>query len=349
MLKGLFLSGALLLAALPGTSNYELRDFGFGTGGGTASSDNYSLQGIAGELSGNRLGSDTYGLRPGLLGSQLANVPAAPTWQNPDDWYNKLQLIIDASGNPADATFAVAISTDNFTTTQYVQSDSTIGSSLGLEDFRTYTAWGGASGMSVIGLSPNTTYQVKVKARQGEFSETGYGPVVSAATAQASLIFDIDISDTDTETAPPYTLAFGSVPPGTVTDSPVRIWLDIDSNAESGALVYVVSSSGGLVSATSGYTITSVTGNLSSLNEGIGAQSASATQGAGGPLSVEAPFNGASANVGSVDTQFKQLLSSSAPLDDGRASFLLKIKTSSLTPAAPDYTDVYTVVATAAF
>lgn len=343
------MTGFAVFAALPGTGNYELRDYGFGTGGGTTSTGNYGIEGIAGELGGNSLGTSNYGLRPGLLGSQLANVPAAPTWQNPDDWYNKLRLIIDPSGNPGDTTFAVAISTDNFATTRYVQSDSTIGPALGPEDFRTYSGWGSGSGMNVIGLMPNTTYQVKVKARQGEFSETGFGPTASAATVQASLVFDIDISSTDTETAPPYTLAFGSVPPGTVTDSPVRIWLDIDSNAESGAMVYVVSSSGGLVSATAGHTITSVTGNLSSLNEGIGAQSVSATQSAGGPLSVPAPFNGASANVGSVDTQFKQLLSSSAPLDAGRASFLLKIKTSSMTPAAPDYTDVYTVVATAAF
>jgi hypothetical protein len=50
-----------------------------------------------------------------------------------------------------------------------------------------------------------------------------------------------------------------------------------------------------------------------------------------------------------VDTQFRQLLSSSGPITDGRASFLLKIKTDNVTPAASDYVDIYTLVAAAAF
>src|SRR5690606_19700416 len=120
-------------------------------GGGTGSTSNYSLEGIAGELSSPTVTTDTYGLKPGLLGSRLAALPDAPTWQNPSDWYNKLQLIINTSGNPSDTTYAVAISSDNFATTQYVQSDSTIGSALGPEDFRDFAGWGGGTGMNVIG------------------------------------------------------------------------------------------------------------------------------------------------------------------------------------------------------
>ncbi len=339
----------MLFAALPGTSNYQLNDYGFGAGGGTTGTSNYSLEGIAGDLSGDSTTSANYGLRPGLLGSRLAALPGAPTWQNPSDWYNKLQLIIDTSGNPSDTTYAVAISDDNFVTTQYVQSDSTVGSALGPEDFRDYTAWGGGSGMNVIGLSTDTTYEVKVKARQGEFSETGFGPEATAATSQVSVVFDIDIASTDTETAPPYLLDFGSINPDSVTDSSDQIWVDIESNAESGAFVYIVSDNSGLLSATTGHTINAVTGDLSVLNEGVGAQNSSASESSGGPLSVPSPFNGASDVTGAVDGQFRQLLTSSGPLYDGRASFLLKIKTSGTTPAAPDYVDTYTLVATAAF
>lgn len=350
MIRGVLLGGGImLLAALPGTDNYRLRDYGFGSGGGRTASDNYSLEGLAGEISVNSLGSDNYGLRPGLLGSQLSNLPPAPDWQNPDDWYNKLQLTIDSGGNPDDTLYAVAISDDGFTTTSYVQEDSTVGPALGMEDFRDLAGWGGGSGMNVIGLKPNTTYEVRVKARQGEFSETGFGSSASAATAQVSLVFDIDVSDNDEETGPPYAVDFGDLPPDSIADSPQLIWLDIDSNAESGAFVYVVSESGGLVSAAAGHTINSVTGDLSSLSEGIGAQSASLSQGGGGPLDVPSPFNGSGSDVGSIDTQFKQLLASPAPLDAGRASFLLKIKTVSTTPAAPDYSDIYTLIAAAAF
>ncbi len=350
MLKGLLLgAGVLLFAQLPGTGNYQLRDYGFGSGGGTTGTSNYSLEGLAGEISGQFTGTDTYGLKPGLLGVQLANLPDAPVWQNPDDWYNKLQLIINTSGNPADTTYAVAISSDGFATTQYVQSDSTVGPALGIEDFRDYAAWGGGSGMNVIGLRPSTTYEVRVKARHGEFSETGFGPVASAATSQASLTFDIDIASTDTETAAPYVLAFGSVNPDAVMDSPEHIWLDIASNAESGALVYIVSDNGGLVSPAAGHTISAVTGDLDALSEGIGAQNATASVASGSPLTIPSPYNGASHVIGAVDAQFRQFLQASGPLTGGRASFLLKLRTTSVTPAAADYTDVYTLIATAAF
>lgn len=349
MMKGLLIGGgALLFAALPGTGNYQLRDYGFGSGGGTTGTGNYSLEGLAGEISGQFTGSDNYGLKPGLLGSQFANLPDAPVWQNPDDWYNKLQLIINTSGNPSDTTYAVAISSDGFATTQYVQSDSTVGASLGVEDFRDYSSWGGVGGMNVIGLRPSTTYEVRVKARQGEFSETGFGPIASAITSQASITFDIDIASTDTETAAPYLLQFGSINPDTVTDSPDLIWLDLASNAESGAFVYVVSDNGGLVSPAVGHTISAVTGDLSALDEGIGAQNASTSTGVG-TLSVPSPYNGSSQVIGAVDAQFRQFLQSSGPLSDGRASFLLKLKTTGMTPAAADYADIYTLIATAAF
>lgn len=350
MLKGIILGvGALFFAAMPSTGNYQLKDFGFGSGGGESSSSNYQIQGIAGELSFDESGSNNYGLVPGLVGSQLAALPGAPSWQNPGDWYNRLQLIIDTAGNPADTTYAVAISDDGFATTRYVQDDSTIGDSLGPEDFRDYTGWGDSSGVSVIGLKPDTTYQVRVKARQGDFSETSFGPSASASTAQVAISFDIDIAATDTETSPPYSLELGSILPDTVIDSPELIWLDLESNAEHGASVYIVSNNQGLLSSSSGYVIDAVTGDLGSLDEGIGAQNSSATASSGGPFSPAPPFDGSSFVVGSIESQFKQLISSATAISGGRASFLLKIKTSGSTPAAPDYSDLFTLVATAAF
>lgn len=349
-ITGLLFGGSLaIFAAMPGTGNYKLHDYGFGSGGGASSTGNYSLDGIAGELSWSPSSTDNYGLKPGLVGSRPAALPDAPVWQNPDEWYSKLQLIINPSGNPDDTTYAVAISTDNFLTTQYVQSDNTVGPSLGLEDFRDYTSWGGIDGSNVIGLSPDTTYSVRVKARQGETSETGFGPIAIAATAQVSVVFDIDIASTDVKTSPPYLLNFGNVNPGGVVDSPELIWLDLESNAESGAFVYVVSDNGGLLSATTGHTISAVSGDLDVLDEGIGAQGRSLSTDAGGPLVVPAPFNGSSSIAGAIDGQFRQLLTSAGPLKNGRASFLLKLKTSGTTPAASDYVDIYTLVATAAF
>lgn len=349
MIKGLFIGGAALLAALPGTNNYKLHDYGFGSGGGSMGSSNYSLEGLAGELSGQTLTSTNYGLKPGLLGSRLAALPDAPTWENGGDWYNKLRLIIDPTGNPDDATFAVAISTDNFATTQYVQFDNTVGSSLGSEDFRTYADWGAASGINVIGLQPGTEYTVKVKARHGEFTETGFGREAAAETSELSLVFDIDIAATDTETSSPYVLDFGSVAPGNVTDSPSKIWLDLESNAENGVFVYGVSDNEGLASAATGYVIGTTSGDLDSLGEGVGARGDGAGESAGGPLAFGAQYDNGGNIIGAIDSQFRLMLSSSGPVNGGRASFLLKLKTSLATPAATDYVDIYTMIATAGF
>ena len=182
-----------------------------------------------------------------------------------------------------------------------------------------------------------------------EFSETGFGETAIASTAQAALLFDIDIASSDSESAPPHTLSFGDVLPDTVTDSPMQIWLDIDSNAESGTHVYIVSSNNGLTSANVGHTISAVTGDLASIGEGFGAQALSVAEAGGGPLGASSPFNGSSSVVGAIDTQFKQLLTSTSPINDGRASFILKLKTSGTTPSASDYGDILTFIATAAF
>lgn len=339
----------MLVAALPGTSNYKLHDYGFGSGGGSMGTSNYSLEGLAGELSGQAVNSTNYGLKPGLLGSRLAALPDAPTWENGGDWYNKLRLIIDPTGNPDDTTFAVAISSDSFVTTQYVQFDNTVGSSLGPEDFRTYTDWGAASGVNVIGLDADTEYTVKVKARQGEFSETGFGPEAVAETSELELVFDIDIAATDTESSPPYILDFGDVAPETVVDGPDKIWLDLESNAENGVFVYGVSDNEGLASAATGYVISTASGDLDSLGEGIGARGDNVSESGGGPLLFGVSYDNSGNVIGAIDSQYRLMLSSAGPLSGGRASLLLKLKTSLSTPAATDYVDVYTMIATAGF
>lgn len=342
--------GIAFFLVFPASTNYQLKDFGFGSGGaGNAASGSYALDGISGEQNAGKLSGLSYDLGPGLLFTNQANVPPAPTFTNPSNYYNKLKVVLDAGSNPSDTVFALAISTDNFATTNYVQSDNTVGATLGLEDYQTYTVWGGASGVLVIGLTPSTTYKVKVKAWQGKFTETGYGPTATASTVSPQLTFDIDVSATDSETAPPFATNFGSLPAGTVTDSPEKIWVDFDTNAESGGRVYIASSHAGLQSTVAGYTIVAVTGNLTALTEGYGAQGSSATQGAGGPFSIAAAYNLASNNVAVTDSTIRDIFTTTAPITAGRGSFLLKAKSSAVTPAANDYTETLTVIASASF
>jgi hypothetical protein len=347
----LLTAGLLTLFAQSSSSTYRLDSYGIGSGGNSGSqSTTYQSYTISGETStaaGNT--STTYELQSGVVPTHAANVPAAPNMTNPSSYYNKLHIVIDNGGNPTDAKFAIAISTDNFATTQYVQSDNTVGVALGSEDWQTYSAWGSGTGVDIVGLASNTTYYAKVKATRGTYTEPKYSAIDTAATVGQSLTFDIDVSATDSETGPPYSTNFGSLLPGTVTDSPQRIWIDFDTNGTTGGYVFIASANSGLDSAVTGGAIASATGDLSSLGEGFGAKSMSATQSGGGPLAVQSPYNGASDNVGILNTTLTQAYASPAAITAGRASLVLKAKSQSSTPAGTDYTDTLTLIAAASF
>lgn len=343
----------VFLLALPASTNYEMHDFAFGSGGvGQTDSTSYSLNAVTGETSavGVKLNGTTYSLGPGLQFVRQAAVPPAPTLTNASSYYNKLLLQIATGGNPTDTTYAIAISPDSWVTTYYVQNDNTVGATLGSEDYQTYANWGGGSGEFIVGLSANTTYAVKVKAMQGKFTETEYSSEVTAATAQVSLTYDIDIAATDSESSPPYTIAFGNLSPGSVTTASNYIWLDLASNAESGAFVYVRGTNNGLLSANQSYTIPSVSADLAGQSEGYGIRVNTTAQTSGGPLTAVAPYVGAGDTVGSLTTTSQTIVNSgAAPIVGGRASILVKSKISALTPAASDYTDTILAVASATF
>ena len=188
----------------PSSTTYEIKDYTFGAGGtdqsGITGASNYTIFGTAGELDYGKLTSTTYGLDLGLTFTLKASVSAAPSFTNPATNYDRLKIVLDSAIGPNDSTYAIAISSDNFASdTRYIQSDYTVGSTLGTEDFLTYlggagTGWGGSSGFFVTGLNQNTTYYVKVKSRQGNFTESEYSTVASTTTSFSSLTFSLDSS-----------------------------------------------------------------------------------------------------------------------------------------------------------
>lgn len=348
LLQKLSLTSLFIFLVMPASTNYQLKSYEFGGGGGTSDSTNYSVEGILGEGGGEQK-SANYSSLQGLIFAQTANVPTV-TLANSSNWYNKLLVTIGSQNNPSDALYAIAISDDNWVTTEYVQNDNTVGSTLGTEDYQTYTNWGEASGENIIGLTPNTTYKVKVKATSGRFTESPYGPEASASTVNPSIDFDIDVSSSDTETAAPYAIAFGNLSTGSVNTATDKVWIDIATNGEAGGYVYITDSNAGLKSAALNYTISAVSGDLSSLSEGFGAQSATDTETSGGPLTPLSPYNGLSQNVGIISTTTREIYSTSgAPIVGGRGSFILKAKPSATTPASTDYTDTLTVIASGTF
>lgn len=122
----------------------------------------------------------------------LANIPGAPTVGGATT--NSLNVSINANGNSAATEFAIQVTNDN----SYVQLDGTLG---GSEAWTNLAGWGTKT---VTGLSPNTTYGFRVKARNLDNIETAFGSVTDAATINPS-------APTINVTGDPVTLAFGSV------------------------------------------------------------------------------------------------------------------------------------------
>lgn len=349
----LFCIPNLVFAQVATSENYNLSDYGFGAGGtASSSSTNYSMFGTLGQVDQSSGSSSLYNLGSGLEYTINANVPQAPTFTNPSNYYNKLHIVLDNGNNPTDTEFAIAISNDNFASdTRYIQNDDTVGNNLGIEDWQTYSDWGGVSGLDVIGLSPDTTYTIQVSARNGQFfTQSRWSPRASAATDTISITFDIDVASSDSESGAPYTVEFGDLSSGSVTTATDNIWIDLSTNAENGGFVYIYATNGGLSSTTNSYTISSSTSNLASIDEGFGVRSNSVAESSGGPLVAQSPYDSTADNVGVTDSTIREVYNSSNnPISGGRGSILLKAKTSTLTPASSDYAEILTLIASASF
>jgi len=235
ILVSLFLflySAPTAFAANPSSATYQLRDYGFGAGGtASSSSDTYRVTGISGQMEGGQPFSDTYKIGGGLVFMLMANVPPAPAFTNPASNYDRLKVVINVGGNPTDATYAIAISTDDFASdTRYVKSDFTIGATLTASDFKDYsTGWNGASGRFITSLLSNTNYYVKVKAKAGNFSESSWGPTASITTSDPSLSFGLDTSS----------ITFSNLNSGnSYTDASKQTTLTTSTNAYNGYIIY---------------------------------------------------------------------------------------------------------------
>lgn len=229
----------------PRSSSYQIVDYGFGAGGANSGSSAYSLFGTLGDTSVGSLSSSLYNIGAGLEFTLMATAPAAPTFVNDGSTYDRLKITLNPQGFVTDTQFAIMISPDDYQTIHYVQSDGTIGSVLGDEDFLTYTSWGGASGSYITGLSQNTTYKVRVKARHGAFTEGRWGAQASAVTSQPSLTFGVDQA----------TITFNNLNSGnSYTDSSQSTVLTTSTNAYNG---YVVT----------GYTTQPLTLGATTINE----------------------------------------------------------------------------------
>ncbi|HKU18151.1 MAG TPA: hypothetical protein VJP80_02650 [Candidatus Saccharimonadales bacterium] len=340
MFRAFALSVLSLLAVTPSSTNYTLKAYDLGGGAGGGSSTNYTVSGQAGGQASNGLLSASYALPAGVKASTTVPVPGAPTLTDDNSAYDRLHLTLNVGSAPSDTKYVVAISSDNFTTTQYVQLDDTIGSGISISNYQTYTAWGGASGFYILSLTSNTTYKVKVAALQGSGTGSAFGPIASAATSQPSASFGVT---TSLSSSPPFSVTFTSLPASQITTGNATINLSLSTNAVNGGSVLVSDQYTGLKSTAVSTTLASATADLGSAGKGYGAQVTSASQTSGGPLSAASPFNGSGNNIGGLTTAWQSLANFSSWLTGGTLGVSLLAKTDATVPAASDYADTLTI------
>lgn len=358
LLIGLSITYLIIIPAVfaqdtpPSSASYKVLDYGFGSGGTASSSSSlYSLFGSLGQVDQGSPSSANYFIGAGLEYEIMATQPAAPTFVNQANNYNKLHLTINRGGvNAADYQYAIRIASASGQV-YYVQNDNTLGVNPTSTIWQTYSSWGESSGFDIIGLNQGATYTARVAARQGRFyTQSDWGPQASATTSSPTLSFDINIGTTDTPSSPPYTLDIGSMTPGNVATSANRAWVDVSTNATNGVLISINGTNNGLLSSSTSTTITSASNDLTAQPSGYGAQSVSVSQSSGGPMAAVSPYNGAGDNVGVLDTTKRYIFNSTqAPVTDGSVGFQLKAKPSNTTPAANDYVDTLTIIATGSF
>jgi len=100
----------------------------------------------------------------------LANTPSAPSVIDPTQ--NSLDVVVGTNGNPGHTVFAIR----DVTRGTWIQPD---GSSGGSEAWQTASHWG----VVATGLSPGTTYEFRVKAKNGDGVETELGSIGQGTTS----------------------------------------------------------------------------------------------------------------------------------------------------------------------
>lgn len=337
---GLLLFGTV--SSFSNNSTYYLNSYSIGAGSGTnMSNGTYSGQASLGETAQSKaLGASNTDEVGGIQAEQLA-VPQAPALSNGSStYYNKLGITLNnsmgTSTYPSDVTFAIEIATtSNFTSPNYVQTGGVLGAS---PFYQSYASWGGASGSFIVNLNPSTTYYVKVAALQGKYTNTEFGPSASLATVAPSIAFTVS----------PNSVSLGSLLAGSVVTSP-NVTFGLTTNAGSGGTVFVSGTNNGLHSSNTGYTISALTGNLSSSSEGFGLQGTGSSQSSGGPFTTSSPYNGSANNVGTENTSFAQLFSSANPITSGSATMDIQAKSATGDPAGSDYSETLNFIASASF
>lgn len=191
----LFAIPSVVIAQTMGSPTYNIENSILDGGGERSSSTNYRSMDSISNIESNTSSSTNFRNLSGFQPGAYPGVPGQPSLVNTGGvLYNALDfIIVPGPGQQSDTVYAIAISSDNFITTSFIQTDDTLGPN---EAWQSYTGWGGGAGERVVGLQPNTQYKIKVKASYGsgsnaEDTESGYSLEATASTVGQTLSFAV--------------------------------------------------------------------------------------------------------------------------------------------------------------
>lgn len=247
----------------------------------------------------------------------------------------------------------------------------TAGTAITLNILGTSTGTGILTNGSAIGsktVDVSVTDEGVASTHSGSFAIalTQDDQVTTTAAISPSIIFDLDSGTAqNANNDGPHTIALGTLTSGALTTSDQSaiksLFIDLSTNAFSGATVTILGShsTGALTSASTGGDIdgAGTEQTIAAGTEDFGICIESVTQTSGATLTKGTSYDAANCNATNTGTQTvtsptttaSNLLTSSAPIDGGRAEVLFKAAISPITPAANDYTGTMTLIATGTF
>lgn len=317
---------------------------------------------------GNTTATSDYALKSGLQPTFEANVPSVTTLSSVDGtalpFYDRLLFTINPNNNPTSADgalFAVQISiSPSFTTFYYVNPASFTPDLVTNSNLSVYyqpcaqttsqaadtTRWdcGTVNGLKryIKGLKPNTTYYVRVIAKNGDFTNSQPGPSATATTGSLQILLDLSTNS----------VTFGTASYQSVNTTPA-IAIEARTNAINGYNAHVhgqgngVDATSGIYSVTKNKIILSTSGNLDASigTEGYGLQ-ATVQSGDATVANIWNPNEpGNNSTYAGQILRADQLLFSRASPSESTGDFvsaLFLLNISAYTPASTDYTDIIT-------
>jgi len=271
--------------------------------------------------------------------------------------YDRAKIEVDHQNNPVDTLYLVKFTEDLTGDEYYLTTSHTIDATAPTvaNNYMTICDINGIDGRTGSGCTPNTDWQstnvrglvpgtayfVQVRALSGNFTETNFSDLSALpdfTTEYPSLSLDIDIADSSgsaAETNPEYVIDLGVLVSDIVQTAPNRIWLDMNTNSQTGMTTYVSDTYAGLNLTTGSGIIDSEDEDLdapSGSPGGYGLKTATKSQTALGPiLDVGTNFQKVGANeVGNLTTSPKGIFQTNTAganqgmVNNGRASIDVK-------------------------